>query len=287
MTTGSCLCGTVRFEVASPYKWMAHCHCSMCRKHHGTLYGTMLGADHKNFRWLSGEADIVHYRASAAFERPFCQHCGSTVPDTSSDTVVVPAGTLLDDPGIQPSAHIFVASKSPMWDINDALPKFEEYPPGFGTAVTSAASTSTTDAMTGSCLCGEIAYAIDETPTKVVNCHCTRCQRSRGTAHATNVFVHQEKLRWLRGTELLQTYKVPEAQLFSTSFCSKCGSVLPSLFAAIKRYNVPLGTLDRPLAAKPALHIHANSRAPWHTITDSLEQFEDMPPRERIKELMF
>ncbi len=176
-----------------------------------------------------------------------------------------------------------------MWEINDDLPQFEQYPPGYGEAVDAPSCSSRGDetALTGSCLCGEVAYALDETPTKVVNCHCTRCQRSRGTAHATNVFLRQENLRWLRGADLLRTYKVPEAQLFTTTFCAKCGSLLPSLFEAIKRYNVPLGSLDQALAAKPGLHIHAQSHAAWHTITDSLPQFEEMPPRDQVKELMF
>lgn len=288
MTLGSCLCGTVRFEVSGPYKWMAHCHCSMCRKHHGALYATTLGADRKNFRWLSGADDIVQYRSSAVFQRPFCQHCGTSVPNLSDEMAVVPAGTLHDDPEIKPQAHIFVASKSPMWDINDDLPKFPEYPPGVSaTPTTLHPPRASSDTITGSCLCGEVEYAIDELPTKLVNCHCTRCQRSRAAAHASNVFVRQENLRWLRGAELLTRYKVPEAQLFTTTFCSHCGSLLPSLFEAIKRYNVPLGSLDRPLDAKPRLHIHAQARAAWHTITDALPQFDEMPPRDQIKELMF
>jgi len=74
MTNGSCLCGAVTYEVAGPYQWMTHCHCSMCRKHHGSLYGTTVGVEKKNFRWLQGEDAIVHYRSSPAFERPFCGH---------------------------------------------------------------------------------------------------------------------------------------------------------------------------------------------------------------------
>ena len=288
MTTGACLCGTVRFEVSAPYEWMAHCHCSMCRKHHGTLYGTSLGVGKDRFRWLAGEADIVHYRSSPSLERPFCKHCGSSVPDTSGAVVTVPAGLLQEDPGIKPQAHIFVKSKSPMWDIQDDLPQFDEYPPGYGTAVAAPAhASSESDGITGSCLCGAVAYVIDAMPTKVVNCHCTRCQRSRGVAHATNVFVREQNLRWLRGAEQLASYKVPGAELFTTSFCSRCGSVLPALFAPIRRYNVPVGSLDRPLAAKPRLHIYAPSRAPWHTIHDSLPQFDEMPPRDQVKELMF
>ena len=288
MTTGSCLCGAVRFEVSGPYTWMTHCHCSMCRKHHGTLYGTTLGVDKKNFRWVSGEADIVHYRASSAFERPFCRHCGSTVPDTSGDHAIVAAGTLTSEVDMKPRAHIFVASRSPMCEITDSLKQFDEYPPGYGSAMQRANSPPSADeTLTGSCLCGEVAYVIDETPTNVVNCHCTRCQRSRGTAHATNVFARQDKLRWLRGADQLRTYKVPDAQAFTTTFCARCGSLLPSLFEPIKRYNIPVGSLDRALAAKPSLHIHVASRAAWFDITDALPQYAEMPPREQIKSLMF
>lgn len=286
-TTGTCLCGAVRFEVSGPFMWMTHCHCSMCRKNHGTLYGTTLGANKENFRWLSGEQDIVHYRASNAFERPFCRHCGSTVPDPSGGFVVVPAGTLTSDVDMKPRAHIFVASKSSMCEITDSLKQFDEYPPGYGTSTQPPSAPVVSDTLSGSCLCGDVAFAIDEAPTKVVNCHCTRCQRSRGTAHATNVFVRQENLRWLRGADRLATYKLPEAQLFTTTFCSRCGSLLPSLFEGIKRYNVPVGSLDQPLDARPALHIHVGTRAPWFDITDLLPQFVDMPPRDQVKALMF
>jgi hypothetical protein len=58
--SGACLCGAVTFEVAPPYRWFAHCHCSMCRKHHGTLFGTTVGVARTRFRWLS------HFRGRSA-----------------------------------------------------------------------------------------------------------------------------------------------------------------------------------------------------------------------------
>ena len=75
--------------------------------------------------------------------------------------------------------------------------------------------------------------------------------------------------------------------MFSTGFCSACGSLLPSLFDKIGRYIVPVGALDTPLTARPGLNIHVGSKAPWFEITDHLPQFESMPPRERIAELFF
>jgi hypothetical protein len=44
MYTGSCLCGTVQYEVAGPFMMMALCHCSKCRKHHGAMFSTFASA---------------------------------------------------------------------------------------------------------------------------------------------------------------------------------------------------------------------------------------------------
>ena len=44
--------------------------------------------------------------------------------------VVVPAGSLDDDPGAREELHIFVGSKAPWYEIADDLPRHEAYPPG-------------------------------------------------------------------------------------------------------------------------------------------------------------
>jgi hypothetical protein len=36
-------------------------------------------------------------------------------------------GTLVDDPGIRPSRHIFVGSKAPWFTITDDLPQYAEH----------------------------------------------------------------------------------------------------------------------------------------------------------------
>jgi hypothetical protein len=41
--------------------------------------------------------------------------------------VHVAMGTLLDDPSIRPSRHIFVGSKAPWLTITDDLPQYEEH----------------------------------------------------------------------------------------------------------------------------------------------------------------
>jgi hypothetical protein len=134
MVKGSCLCGGVRYEIDGEVGPMAHCYCSMCRKQHGAPFVTWVGVNASDFRWVKGEELIARYRSSPGLQRGFCRTCGSNLPlpDPAEQTFFLPAGTLDDDPRARPAAHIFVASKAPWVEINDDLPQFDEYPPGFG-----------------------------------------------------------------------------------------------------------------------------------------------------------
>jgi len=38
-TTGGCLCGAVRYESTKPPIWVGYCHCRMCQKAYGNLFG--------------------------------------------------------------------------------------------------------------------------------------------------------------------------------------------------------------------------------------------------------
>jgi hypothetical protein len=169
---GACLCGAVTFTVAPPYRWFGHCHCSMCRRHHGTLFSTSLGVARTRFRWRSGRDDIVHYRATPAFERPFCRHCGAKVPGDSHepDTLQVPAGLLTGDLGAVPRTHIFVASKSSLQTITDALPQHAAYPPGIELPSVARPAPAPTSGAHGGCLCGAVEFDVDTAPTRVVHC---------------------------------------------------------------------------------------------------------------------
>jgi len=77
MASGSCLCGEVRFEADLPSKWVAHCHCSLCRRAHGAPYVTWVGLPAEACR-LSGGA-LRWYPSTPEAERGFCAHCGATM----------------------------------------------------------------------------------------------------------------------------------------------------------------------------------------------------------------
>ncbi len=278
--SGSCLCGDVAFEIEGPVEPLSHCHCSMCRKMNGAAFATWIAAPRSAFRWLRGTDRIKRYDSSASAWRPFCSRCGSSVPAApeSMDRVFVPLGLITGDPKLGPMRHGFVGSKAPWYEITDALPQFEAYPPGFGEAVPSPRKTEPTpEAIRGGCLCGAVAYEIPRPVAgPIVFCHCTRCRRARAAAHNANLFVDLERFRWLRGEDRVVTFKVPEAERFTQAFCKECGSPVPHV--GLTRVVVPAGSLDDDPGVRPGLHIFVASKAPWFEISDDLPRYDAYPP---------
>lgn len=283
MYTGSCLCGAVRYEVAGPFDLMAHCHCSMCRKHHGAMFATFLTAPLAGFRWLAGEELVANYHSSENGHRPFCGRCGSAAPTIMRETglVFVPAGNLDGDPGIRPQMHMFTASRAQWFPITDALPQHKAYPPRFdgGEDIVRPLPVPKPGVVQGSCLCNETAWEFAGPPERVQNCHCSRCRRARSAAHATNAFFKAEQLTWIRGKDNVQSHALKEAKYFGQDFCRHCGSPVPRVVEATGFVVTPCGTLDTAPGVKPLGNIFAASKAPWFEITDGLPQWDSYPPR--------
>ncbi len=131
---GSCLCGSVRFEITGKFGPVGQCHCSKCRKVSGTDGNAVFYTAAGSFRWLSAEHDIKSFKVPGGngWQSTFCGRCGSPTPHANDDGKIffVPAGLLDDDPGFRGyAAHIFAGSKAPWVCITDNAPQFEE---GFG-----------------------------------------------------------------------------------------------------------------------------------------------------------
>jgi len=129
----------------------------------------------------------------------------------------------------------------------------------------------------GSCLCGEVTYEI-EGPFKIFQyCHCSRCRKFTGSAHASNLFVPPERFKWTSGEELLGRYEHPNAKYFATTFCKQCGSSLPWAVQGGKNIVVTAGTLDEDPGIKPMWNIFWQSKAPWLEETCNLSKHDKFP----------
>ena len=75
----SCICGSVNWEInAEPFQAF-NCHCKLCRKAHGSPFGTYWFMRPGEFRWVGSTDTIAHYRSSPLLVRSFCSTCGSVV----------------------------------------------------------------------------------------------------------------------------------------------------------------------------------------------------------------
>ena len=281
MAKGRCLCGALRYELDGPFSAMMHCHCSMCRKHHGTGFATFVVAPIAGFRRTAGEDRLARYQSSPNGVRTFCSVCGSAGPTPMPEhgIAAAPAASFDGELGIKPRSHIFAGSKAP-WDvITDALPQHDAYPPEFNAeGVPRPAVTPRAGITDGSCLCGAIGFEITGAAVRMMNCHCSRCRLGRAAAHASNVFYKLDQFRWVRGASLVTEYKVPDARFHTVAFCSRCGAKVPRPSPERGIVAVPAGSLDTDPGVRPQAHIFVADKAPWFDIAGPLPQFPGMPP---------
>jgi hypothetical protein len=112
----------------------------------------------------------------------------------------------------------------------------------------------------------------------MVHCHCSRCRRARGAAHATNLFVLPDQLTWLSGEASVTVFDLPGAERFGVNFCPTCGGPVPRASAKIGRVVVPAGSLDGDPGIRPRYHIFAGSKAPWFELRDGLPAHQERAP---------
>jgi hypothetical protein len=128
---GSCMCGGVQYKLTGPLYRAAYCHCSMCRKAHGSAFRprALVAAEH--FHWLRGTELVTDYQSSPGVHRCFCSRCGSPLIAYAGDEPKVfnlTLGSIDGDPLIRPTEHWHVASKAPWYEITDTLPQYESFP---------------------------------------------------------------------------------------------------------------------------------------------------------------
>jgi hypothetical protein len=265
---------------------MFHCHCSVCRKHHGTLHATTVVGQIDTFQWRAGADRIGTWASSAQELRSFCVVCGSKLPRLEHDSrrVFMAAGTLEGDIGIRPQMHLFAGSM-PAWQrITDELPRYDAYPPGSTAPSLDIAPRPVREGVTaGSCACGRVSFELEGQALMMMHCHCSRCRRARGTAHASNIGWNLDALRFTAGEELLTVFDLPGAQHFGTTFCSHCGGFAPRRSPGRGIVIVPIGVLDSDPKIQPTAHIFVSSKASWHDIADDVPQLPEAAPRPWIR----
>ena len=275
----SCLCGSVTWEITAEPFQAFNCHCKLCRKAHGSAFGTYWFMHPDEFRWTGPTDTIAHYRSSHLLTRSFCGTCGSVVPYPSETKDLIVSLGGCHDRGKKSDCNIFVAHNAPWHDITGPLPRHDDYPPetGYPRVEEEPLPPGPEGVVRGSCMCGAVEFHLTEPFRVVHNCHCSRCRRARAAAHATNGLATMDAVRFVRGEDHLKSYKLPEARSFTQVFCDVCGSKMPRIDPDRGIAIVPLGALDDDPGMKAADHIFVADKCEWHDITDDLPVFEERP----------
>ncbi|MBU72026.1 GFA family protein [Spongiibacter sp.] len=128
----------------------------------------------------------------------------------------------------------------------------------------------------GSCLCGDVRYVIDGEFESFYLCHCSRCRKGTGSAHASNLFSTSASLAWQSGEQHVASFTLPGSH-HSRSFCKQCGSALPGLHMGRKLLMVPAGSLDSAVSLRPNAHLCVSSRADWDHELEHVDQLDGLP----------
>lgn len=122
----SCLCGAVRLRATLPTKWVAHCHCTYCRRAHGAPFVTWAGFVSSQVVPEPDALAPTWHASSPGARRGFCPRCGSPMLFESTrwpDEMHVARALIEGELDRAPSAHVFYENHVPWLDVNDALPK--------------------------------------------------------------------------------------------------------------------------------------------------------------------
>src|SRR5205085_12179671 len=127
-----------------------------------------------------------------------------------------------------------------------------------------------TKTLTGKCFCGAVHYAVPDEFSYAMNCHCSNCRRTTGSAFKPFAGIEYSKLHIVRGADQRTIFGDDTTH---DAHCVRCGSLLYSRVREGKWLHLAMGTrVDAP-SLRTSAHIFVGSKAPWHEITDDLPQY--------------
>jgi hypothetical protein len=130
-------------------------------------------------------------------------------------------------------------------------------------------------AITGSCLCGAVRFALTELPQHAGYCHCTRCQRRTGTSSSAQARIDGRSFRLLAGAESVRGWRHPDGG-FEKCFCATCGSHLFSRSRDGTQMSIRMSAFDEDPGVRPQWRTFIAYAAPWEPIPDDgLERFDE------------
>jgi hypothetical protein len=123
---GGCLCGAIRYRIASQPTDVNYCHCGQCRRHSGAPVAAFATFPAADVVWTQGHPRL--FESSDIGRRGFCPDCGTSLTwhgVKSPHEVDIGVGTFDDASSFTPKDHIWTESAISWLHIDDALPRYK------------------------------------------------------------------------------------------------------------------------------------------------------------------
>jgi hypothetical protein len=125
--------------------------------------------------------------------------------------------------------------------------------------------------LAGECFCGAVRYAVIDSFAYALNCHCSNCRRTTGSAFKPFAGIARDRLSLTQGDDNVMIHGDDAGH---DAHCRRCGSLLYSVVRDGAFVHVAMGTLVDAPSIRPTAHIFVGSKAPWFSITDDLPQYD-------------
>jgi len=128
--------------------------------------------------------------------------------------------------------------------------------------------------ITGSCLCGEIHYSINQNIGDVIHCHCIKCRKAHGSAFSSVAKIEDQKFSLSDASQHLKSYQSSEGKY--RHFCSNCGSQIYAKRDKTDFIILRLGTLNDDSMVnsehQESKHIWLSEKACWYELQRDIEE---------------
>jgi hypothetical protein len=130
--TGGCLCGAIRYRLASAPFDAGWCHCRICQLSSGSPAMAFASVKADDWQLERGEDALGTVTSSSFGHRGFCTRCGTPLymkVNHQPETVDFSVATLDGPDAIQPEFHIFYGSRIGWAEAYDGAPRHERFRP--------------------------------------------------------------------------------------------------------------------------------------------------------------
>jgi len=122
ITTGSCLCESITFQISGSISKVYFCHCKQCRSW-GGHYCAAVGINKAQLSFSRSDS-LKWFASSEKAQRGFCGDCGSSLffKEKGSSEIFIWAGTISDQADLKPGAHMYTKDSGSYYSIpNDCV----------------------------------------------------------------------------------------------------------------------------------------------------------------------